>query len=72
MRRLRGLLRLPRPARMAVGVALLVLGVLGLFLPVVQGLLFLAVGVAVLSVDVVWLARWRRRFAARLRRKARR
>jgi len=45
--------------RLAVGLVLLVLGFAGLFLPVLQGMLLIALGTALLSVDVRALARWR-------------
>lgn len=53
---------------MTVGVVFLVLGVLGLFLPVLQGILFLVVGVALLADHIPLFARLRnaiyRRFPA--------
>lgn len=54
----------PRPLRIAIGVALLILGALGLFLPVLQGLLFLTLGAWLLSKDVPIFARWKRKFVA--------
>jgi len=45
--------------RMTFGVLFLVLGVLGLFLPVLQGVLFLAVGVALLADHIPVFARIR-------------
>lgn len=56
--------RWPRPLRIAAGVALLVLGVLGLFLPVLQGILFLTLGAWLLSIDVPIFSRWKRKFVA--------
>ena len=48
------------------GWGFLVLGVIGLFLPVLQGVLFLIVGLLILSSEYVWahklLQRIRRRF----------
>ncbi len=41
-----------RIVRVGVGALFLVLGVLGLFLPVLQGILFLAIGAALLAPDV--------------------
>lgn len=41
-----------RALRVAAGVILLILGVLGLFLPVLQGLLFLIAGTLLLAVDI--------------------
>ena len=55
-----------RLGKLALGWAFLVLGVLGLFLPVLQGVLFLAIGLAILATEQVWAHRlllWlRRRF----------
>lgn len=48
----------PKPIRLAAAVGLIVLGFLGLFLPVLQGLLFLAAGGALLAVDVPMVRRW--------------
>lgn len=48
----------PKPIRLAAGVGLIVLGFLGLFLPVLQGLLFLAAGGALLATDVPLVRRW--------------
>jgi uncharacterized protein len=49
-----------------VGWAFIVLGILGLFLPVLQGVLFLLVGLIILSAEYVWahrlLTRLRERF----------
>ncbi len=50
--------RWPKPVRLAVGSGLVVLGVLGLFLPVLQGVLFLAAGSALLATDVPMVQRW--------------
>ncbi|MCX7817677.1 MAG: hypothetical protein N2652_00425 [Kiritimatiellae bacterium] len=57
--------RWPKPLRLGGGVALLVLGVLGLFLPVLQGLLFLGAGLALLAADVPAVRRWVDRAAQR-------
>ncbi len=55
-----------RLAKIAVGWAFLVLGVLGLFLPVLQGVLFIAIGLGILATEQEWahtlLHRLRRRF----------
>ena len=40
------------PARLAFGSVMLVLGVLGLFLPFLQGILFISIGLLVLSHDI--------------------
>ena len=56
-----------RVLRIFAGWTLLLLGILGLFLPVLQGFLFIASGLALLSADVQWarrlrekLSKWRR------------
>lgn len=54
----------PSPLRIGAGVALLILGVLGMFLPVLQGILFLTLGAWLLSIDVPIFARWKKRFVA--------
>jgi uncharacterized protein len=41
-----------------VGWAFLGLGVIGLFLPVLQGILFIMIGLAILSTEYVWAHRW--------------
>ena len=46
-----------RLLRLTLGLVLLVLGLLGLVLPVLQGWLFLALAALVLSVDLPFLAR---------------
>ncbi len=64
-----------RAVRIVVGFGLLGFGVIGLFLPVLQGVLMILGGLAILSRDVPWarritdrLSRWlRRRRAARKR-----
>lgn len=48
----------PDATRKATGWAFLVLGVLGLVLPFLQGFLFLALGVFVLRDQHHWAARW--------------
>ena len=51
--------RLWRLVRITAGISLLVLGVIGLFLPVLQGILFLIMGLTLLSTESprakVWL-----------------
>lgn len=51
---------------LVVGWAFIVLGVAGLFLPVLQGILFLLIGLIILSTEYVWahhlLGRVRARF----------
>ena len=46
-----------RVVMQAVGYGFLVLGVLGLFLPFLQGFLFLIVGLLILSRHALWAAR---------------
>ena len=55
----------PAAGRKATGVGFLVLGVLGLVLPFLQGFLFLALGVFVLRDQYAWAGRWWGRLAAR-------
>jgi len=45
-------MHVPATVRVIIGVTLLLLGVAGLFLPILQGWLFLALGALVLSKDV--------------------
>ena len=52
-----------RLVRLSTGWALLVLGVIGLFLPFLQGLLFIASGLALLSPDLPWAKRLLERFS---------
>jgi uncharacterized membrane protein YbaN (DUF454 family) len=47
-----------RYSLMAVGWALLPLGIVGLFLPVLPGVLFLIIGLSILSVEYEWARRW--------------
>jgi hypothetical protein len=42
-----------------------VLGILGMFLPILQGFLFLAVGIALLAREIPWVRRRRERLYAR-------
>jgi uncharacterized membrane protein YbaN (DUF454 family) len=55
-----------RLALIATGWALLLLGAIGLFIPVLPGVLFLLIGLSILSVEYAWARRWvtalRRRF----------
>jgi len=57
---------LKRVAMIVVGWMFLVLGTAGLFLPVLPGVLFLLIGLSILSVEYEWARRWvsalRRRF----------
>jgi len=52
-----------RAVRLGTGWALLLLGIAGLFLPLIPGILFLASGLAVLSGE----SRWARRILERIR-----
>jgi len=51
---------------LVVGWVFILLGIVGLFLPVLQGILFLMIGLVILSTEYVWahhlLARMRSRF----------
>ncbi|HEX4604073.1 MAG TPA: PGPGW domain-containing protein [Candidatus Angelobacter sp.] len=57
-----------RMALIAAGWTLLLLGAIGLLLPVLPGVLFLLIGLSILSVEYEWARRWvsalRRRFPA--------
>ena len=48
-----------------VGWAFIVLGVLGLFLPILQGVLFLFIGLVILSGEYVWAHHLLRKIRAR-------
>ena len=54
-----------RPLMLALGYTFLVLGVLGMFLPILQGFLFLAIGLAILARHAAWARLLRRRLVAR-------
>ncbi len=55
-----------RVAILVVGWGFILLGIVGLFLPILQGVLFLVVGLIILSSEYVWahqlLSRLRQRF----------
>ena len=57
-----------RLALIAAGWVLLMLGAVGLVLPILPGVLLLIVGLSILSVEYAWARRWmvslRRRFPA--------
>jgi uncharacterized membrane protein YbaN (DUF454 family) len=57
-----------RVVLIAAGWGLLMLGVAGLFLPILPGVLLMIVGLSILSVEYAWARRWmislRRRFPA--------
>jgi uncharacterized membrane protein YbaN (DUF454 family) len=59
---------LKRLAFIAVGWILLMLGAIGLFLPILPGVLIVVVGLSILSAEYEWARRWmttlRRRFPA--------
>ncbi|HZU32288.1 MAG TPA: PGPGW domain-containing protein [Candidatus Angelobacter sp.] len=61
-----------RVALIAAGWALLVVGAAGIFLPVLPGILFLLIGLYILSMEYAWARRWvdalLRRFPAVARR----
>jgi uncharacterized membrane protein YbaN (DUF454 family) len=62
-----------RITRIVLGWLLLILGILGLFLPVLQGILFITLGVLLLSPDVPVfkkLLQWLRERYPRIARKA--
>ena len=58
--------RLQKVLLLSTGWAFIVLGIVGLFLPVLQGILFLLIGLFILSSEYVWarhlLARIEKRF----------
>ncbi len=66
---IRGVRRFRHAARIAGGYALLALGVIGLFLPILQGTLMIVAGAAMLGWDLTVLRRIRRRVIVRLRRR---
>ena len=49
--------QLARLARMFLGWSLVILGIVGLFVPVLQGILFMLLGLWVLSIDSRWAHR---------------
>ena len=63
---------LKRLVAVVLGLLFLVLGVVGLFLPVLQGILFLAIGLSLLSYGSPWGERLRRRMRERFPAMARR
>jgi uncharacterized protein len=50
-------LRLKRIMLLIAGWTFMVLGVLGLFLPILQGVLFLLIGLIILSSEYIWAHR---------------
>ncbi len=59
-----------RLLRILLGFALLIVGVIGLFLPVLQGVLMILGGLALLSRDLPWARRLTDRAAAFVRRRS--
>ena len=59
-----------RILRIASGFVLLALGVIGLFLPILQGVLMILAGLAVLGKDLPWSRAITERLAAFVRRRA--
>jgi len=57
----------PAWARLAVGTLVVLLGVAGLFLPILQGTLLILLGLSLLARDVPPLARARERLRARVK-----
>jgi uncharacterized protein len=47
-----------RAAILIVGWGFILLGIVGLFLPVLQGVLFILVGLTILSTEYAWAHRW--------------
>jgi uncharacterized membrane protein YbaN (DUF454 family) len=47
-----------RVALNAAGWALLILGILGLFLPILPGVLLMVVALSLLSIEYAWARRW--------------
>ena len=70
MNRIRAWLRLkmgwiPRPVRRAIvlviGGTLLLLALAGMVLPIVPGVIFLPIALAILAIEFAWAARWLKR-----------
>jgi uncharacterized membrane protein YbaN (DUF454 family) len=68
--RLEGSARNPlrRGVKITVGILLLPLGVVGLFLPFLQGVLFLILGLSLLASEIPYFARLRDRLKSRFAR----
>jgi uncharacterized membrane protein YbaN (DUF454 family) len=64
--------RIWRGVRIGAGSLLLALGVLGLFVPVLQGIAFILAGLAVLATEFPWARRWLDAVRDRIRRLRRR
>jgi uncharacterized membrane protein YbaN (DUF454 family) len=54
-----------RTVRIAVGIALVPIGVIGLFVPVLQGVLLLLLAFALLASEIPIVAKWRDRLRQR-------
>lgn len=54
-----------RVVRIVLGIALVPLGIVGLFVPVLQGVLFLAIAFLLLSSEIPWVARQRDKLRVR-------
>ncbi len=54
-------------ARQVAGWGLILAGIAGLFLPFLQGILFLVMGLALLSRDSPWARRWLERIKERVK-----
>ncbi len=48
-----------RVVKIGLAIALVPLGIVGLFVPVLQGILFLAIAFVLLSSEIPWVARYR-------------
>lgn len=59
-----GMSRVKHVARIAAGYALLVVGVIGLFVPILQGTLMILAGAALLGWDLKWIRDARDRIVA--------
>jgi uncharacterized protein len=57
--------RLKRAAVLVVGWTFILLGIVGLFLPILQGVLFLLIGLIILSSEYVWAHKLLERLRAR-------
>ncbi|MGD8375402.1 MAG: PGPGW domain-containing protein [Acidobacteriota bacterium] len=64
--------RIWRVVRITAGSILLVLGVVGLVLPFLQGIALILAGLAVLATELPWARRWLHALRDRLRRLRRR
>lgn len=47
-----------RVVKIGLGIALVPLGIVGLFVPVLQGILFLAIALVLLSSEIPWVGRY--------------